>query len=286
MDLVALSLVLAAAVVHATWNYLAKRVAGGRLFIWSYSAVTAILYLPLVAWLLAGGGMRWAPWVVAAILVSGLLHLGYAICLQTGYRKADLSVVYPVARGTGPALSVAGAILLLGEPFSAVTLGGASLVVAGVLLIGLAPRTAARGSMAAGIAWGAFTGLAIAAYTLVDGYSVRILGVSPIVLDYFGNLVRLAALTPTAMGRRRELAASWRAERAKILAVGALVPVSYVLVLYAMTRAPVSVVAPAREVSMMVGVLFGWWLLREPDPGRRLLGAAAIACGVALLATT
>jgi drug/metabolite transporter (DMT)-like permease len=285
VDALALALVVAAAFIHATWNLLSKRSGGGRLFIWSYSAVTAVLYLPLAVWLAARHAGSWHPLVPAAIVASGLLHLLYATCLQAGYRKADLSVVYPVARGTGPALSVLGAILLLGEPASAPTLGGTALIVSGVLVIGLAgARARARGPVWPGIRWGALTGLVIACYTVADGYTVRALALSPILLDYFGNLVRLASLTPLAVRRRAELAAEWRANRGTILAVGALVPVSYVLVLYAMTRAPVSVIAPARELSMMVGVLFGWWLLREPDVARRLAGSGLIAAGVVLLA--
>lgn len=282
MDLLALALVIAAAFVHATWNLLAKRAGGGRLFIWSYSAVTAVLYLPLVAWLLYRHTMLWTPLVLAAILASGVLHLGYSICLQTGYRKADLSVVYPVARGTGPALSVTGAIMLLGDPATVATLGGAGLIVAGVLVIGLAGARA-RGPVWPGIRWGAYTGMMIAAYTIADGYTVQVIGLSPILLDYFGNLVRLAALTPIALARREELALAWRKNAGLILGVGAIIPVSYVLVLYAMTRAPVSVIAPARELSMMVGVFFGWLILKEANVARRLVGAALITCGVGLL---
>jgi drug/metabolite transporter (DMT)-like permease len=284
VDLFALALVVAAAFVHATWNLLAKRAGGGRLFIWSYSAVTAVLYFPLVAWLVYQQTVSWSPLLLTAILVSGVLHLGYSVCLQTGYRKADLSVVYPVARGTGPTLSVIGAIILLGEPATAAVAGGAGLIVAGVLVIGLAgTRTRAHGAIWPGIRWGAFTGTMIACYTIADGYTVRVLSLSPILLDYFGNLVRLAFLTPIALARREELASGWRKNAQVILSVGALVPVSYVLVLFAMTRAPVSVIAPARELSMMVGVLFSWWILKEPNVIRRLSGAALIACGVGLL---
>jgi drug/metabolite transporter (DMT)-like permease len=283
MDFWAIILVVTAAFVHAAWNLLAKRAGGGRLFIWSYSAVTAILYLPLIAWLLYAYPVSWSPLIVAAILVSGILHLSYSICLQTGYRKADLSVVYPVARGAGPTLSVIGAIVLLGEPATPGVLAGAALIISGVLVIGLAGRRPG-GSIWPGVRWGALTGVMIASYTLADGYTVKVLALSPILLDYFGNLVRLAALTPYALANREALLADWRRSPWPIVGVGAIIPVSYVLALYAMTRAPVSVIAPARELSMMVGVLLGWWLLKEPDVGRRLAGAALIACGVVLLA--
>jgi drug/metabolite transporter (DMT)-like permease len=282
VDLLSLALVIAAAFIHATWNLLAKRAGGGWLFIWSYSAVTAVLYFPLVVWLLYQGDVQWSPLVVTAILASGLIHLGYSVCLQAGYRKADLSLVYPIARGTGPTLSVIAAIIFLGERVTVAIVGGAGLIVAGVLVIGLAGARA-HGPVWPGIRWGAFTGMMIACYTIADGYTVRFLSLSPILLDYFGNLVRLAVLSPAALVRREQLAADWQKNARLILVVGALVPVSYVLVLFAMTRAPVSVIAPARELSMMVGVLFGWWLLKEADVARRLTGAALIACGVGLL---
>lgn len=282
MDLVALALVIVAAFIHATWNLLAKRAGGGQLFVWLYSAAIAVLYFPLVAWVMFQGNAQWSALIIAAIVVSGFLHLAYAICLQTGYRKADLSVVYPIARGTGPALSVAGAILLLGEPFTGAVAGGAALIVGGVMVIGLAGNRA-HGALWPGIRWGAYTGAIIACYTVADGYTVRYLAVSPILLDYFSNLVRLVALTPSVVTHRKLVVTEWRTNARLIVAVGALAPLSYILVLYAMTRAPVSVIAPARELSMMVGVLFGWWLLKEADVARRLAGAALIACGVTLL---
>jgi drug/metabolite transporter (DMT)-like permease len=271
------------AVVHALWNILAKQGSGGPLFVWAYSAVVAVLYLPLAAWAVAVTGGRLGLLGIAAVVASGIIHIGYSLALQAGYARADLSVVYPVARGSGPLLSVTGAILLLGEPFARATALGTALVVCGVLTIGLARRRAPAAALWPGLRWGAFTGLFIAGYTLNDGAAVRLLQVSPIVIDYFGNLVRCAALTPYALRHRATLAAEWRRSRRIILGVAALMPIPYILALYAMTLAPLSVIAPARELSMMAGVVFGRWLLKEPDLGPRLAGAALIAAGVAAL---
>jgi uncharacterized membrane protein len=282
MDALSVVLVCSAALVHATWNLLAKKAAGGALFIWWYSVATAVLYLPVVLWIAATGGIALGAAVAGAIAASGLLHLGYSVSLQTGYRRADLSVVYPVARGTGPLLSVAGAILILGEPLTGAVMAGGALVVTGVLVVGTGGKVGGE-ALWRGIRWGAFTGAFIASYTLLDGAAVKLLALSPIVLDYFGNLVRLAALTPGALRDRAGLQAEWRRNARLILGCGALVPVSYVLILFAVQRAPISVIAPARELSMMVGVLFGWWLLKEQDVARRLAGAVLIAAGVAVL---
>src|ERR1041385_731413 len=196
---IALGLVLVGALIHAIWNLLAKRVSGGSLFVWAYSLVTAVLYFPLAVWALASTSSRLSAFQALIIFVSGLLHLGYSQALQAGYRRANLSVVYPVARGTGPALSVIGAAALLGEKLSYSVVAGTGLVAAGVLVTGFVQRTGTRGPVKQGLVWGAMTGAFIASYTLNDGAAVRYLGVSPILIDYFGNLVRLTMLTPIAI---------------------------------------------------------------------------------------
>jgi drug/metabolite transporter (DMT)-like permease len=283
VDLATLGLVVTAAIFHAIWNLLAKRAAAARFFIWSYSATVAVLYAPLVVWALIESRGEWTIGAVLSVFASGVLHLWYSQALQAGYRRADLSVVYPVARGTGPALSVIGAIVLVGEPARALTLIGAALVVSGVMVIGLGNARLDARTAKAGLIWGAFTGVFIASYTVNDGWAVRVLGVSPFVIDYFGNFVRMAALTPGAIRGRATLIKEWRESKWVILMVGAIIPIPFILVLFAMTMAPISVVAPAREMSMMVGVLLGWLILNERDVAKRLIGAALIAAGVAML---
>jgi multidrug transporter EmrE-like cation transporter len=111
-----LCLVVLAAFVHATWNLLSKRAAAaGPTFIFTYNLVACVAYAPWVLWLLARDKIGWSWAVAGCVLISGLIHLAYSLCLQRGYQVADLSVVYPVARGTGPMLSSIGALLLLGE---------------------------------------------------------------------------------------------------------------------------------------------------------------------------
>lgn len=136
-----------------------------------------------------------------------------------------------------------------------------------------------------GLYWGSLTGLLIAAYTVNDGYAVRVLGLAPLLFDWLSITVRAALLTPAAVMQRatvrQSIITAWR----PMLAVGLLSPLSYVLVLYAMTLAPISQVAPAREVSMLVAAFFGARLLGEGSARRRVLGAALIAAGVAALAS-
>jgi uncharacterized membrane protein len=132
--------------------------------------------------------------------------------------------------------------------------------------------------------YGLLTGAFIAGYTVVDGYAVKFMLMSPILIDYLGNLVRLALLAPWALRDRPAAAALWRQQRKYALLVGAISPVSYVMVLYAMQVAPLSHVAPAREVSMLFAALIGGHLLGEGDRLQRLFGAGCIAVGVMALA--
>ena len=186
MSAQALALVLLAGLIHAGWNILAKKVGGDARFAFFTSVWVLIVWAPLGLWLGWGAVPAWgvAEWAVVA--GSAVLHVLYFITLLRGYRAADLTVVYPLARGTGPLLSSVAAVLLLGE---AITPGGALgvlAVVLGVLLItGGARLWRARGSPQAqrlrrrGLTYGLLTGVWIAGYTVIDGYAVKLLLLSP-----------------------------------------------------------------------------------------------------------
>src|SRR3954463_11039583 len=138
MSFAPFALVILAALIHATWNLLSKRAAaGGAAFVFAYNLVACAVYAPWVAWLLARGALTWSMPVAGCILLSGLIHLAYSLCLLRGYQVADLSVVYPIARGTGPMLSFLGAVLLLGELPSAQGVLGLLAVVVGIGLIAM-----------------------------------------------------------------------------------------------------------------------------------------------------
>lgn len=233
---------------------------------------------------------RWGAPEWAFIVASAILHVVYFIVLLRGYRKADLTVVYPLARGSGPLLSSLVAITLLGEQISALGLAGIASVVVGVFLIAGGPRLwrAAHDPLhqqrlRKGMFYGLLTGVFIASYTVVDGYAVKVMLLSPILLDYVGNFVRIGLLLPAVLRDRPAARALWRRQRRHAFTVGLLSPVSYVLVLYALQTAPLSHVAPAREVSMLFAALIGGHLLGEGDRAARLLGAACIAVGVVCL---
>jgi drug/metabolite transporter (DMT)-like permease len=206
---------------------------------------------------------------------SGLLHVGYFTSLQRGYRHGDLSVVYPLARGTGPVLSVAGAIVLLGERPSAVGLLGGVLIIFAVLLLAL-------GGSRAGVGAALCTGAFIAAYTVWDAHAVGALA-QPAIVYYAGSEL-FRALIQAPLVRNEDIGAIWRRDRRAIVGVGALGGLAYILVLIALTRAPVSLVAPVRESSVVLGALLGARVLGEGDLMKRIIAASAIAAGIAALA--
>ncbi len=282
MPVSALCAVLLAALCHAVWNLEAKRAASSRQFVWLYSAVSLLVWAPAVVWALQ---QQRAPYGIAQYLAFGgtaILHLLYSLSLQAGYRAADLSLVYPIARGSGPILSFVGAALLLGERPGLPALAGLLLIVAGIVLIADLHHSLGRASLP-GLMWGMLTGACIAGYTLNDGWAVKVLGISPFLVDFTGNSFRVIVLSRRALGDRPELAREWRAYRRPVLTVATLGPLGYLLVLFAMRRAPISHVAPARELATLVGTWFGARLLGEQAAAQRLAGALCIVAGVVTL---
>jgi drug/metabolite transporter (DMT)-like permease len=283
MHPVALALVVAAAVSHAGWNLCAKRVSGGgAVFVWLYSATSAALGVPaaVITVLVFDQTPTWT-WLLAMGL-SGVLHVAYFVLLQRGYAAGDLSIVYPLARGTGPMLSVLAAVLLIGERPGVLALIGTAAVVVGILVIGgIGSSTIA---WSAGAFYGIATGALIACYTLWDAHAVTGLAVPPLVLMIGSALVEFTVLSPLAMARRAEVGRLWRAHWPTVLAVAVLSPLAYVLVLFALRLAPVSLVAPARELSIVFASLAAWLVLGEPNPARRLSGAVIVLAGVAAIA--
>jgi drug/metabolite transporter (DMT)-like permease len=291
MSLSALCLVLIAALLHATWNLVAKKAGGDSRFALLSSLMIVVLWAPVGIWAAWGEVPLWGAKEWALIFASGITHLVYFNVLLRGYAASDLTVVYPVARGTGPLISSFGALLLLDEHMSLGGVLGVFAVTGGVFLIAGGPSLWARAHdpvqrqrVMAGLGYGAATGCMIALYTLIDGYSVKVMLISPILIDYFGNLARLPFMLPSALRKPEAFMASARALWKHALVLAAISPLGYILVLYAARLAPLSHVAPAREVSMLFAALLGGRLLGEGERGTRIAGAACIAVGVVGLA--
>lgn len=278
------ALILGGAVAHAAWNLVVKRSAvSGPTFVWLTVVATTVLLLPVAIVIVLLDPPSW-PDLALAVVVAGCLHVAYFLTLQAGYRVGDVSVVYPLARGSGPLLSVLLAIPLLGENPSILGLIGAGAVVVGVIVIGLAGGRAHWASARAGVLWGLLVGGFIAAYTLWDARAVTVLALSPVLLHAGTNVIEAALLAPLAVRRWSAVRSTLRDHWREVLVVAVLSPLAYILILFALQLAPVAVVAPAREISVVFVGLAGWLLFKEPHPLPRLAGAVIVFGGIVLLA--
>jgi uncharacterized membrane protein len=291
MTFYALGLVLTAGLLHAVWNLLAKRAgSGGAPFVWLCTTLSALLYAPAAAFVVFFGGAGIG--ILGAVFVFGtaVLHIGYFLSLQKGYSVGDLSVVYPLARGTGPLLASFAAIALFGERPGPVAILGILLIGSGVSMLAWESNMdtnradpAQERAKLLGVAYGLLTGAFIAAYTLWDKQAVSGLALSPILYYWAALVVETILLWPVALRRTDEVRTAWRAYRPEALGVAVLSPLSYLLVLMALVFAPVSYVAPAREVSILIGTALGGGLLEEGDSPKRLLAAGTIVVGIVAL---
>ena len=280
---VAIGLALAAAVVHGTWNVLVK-VSGDPLTTFQRGTVLAVLIgtLPVaIAWFAIG-----RPSIsVAAIgfaVASAVFELAYLWLLSAAYGRGELSVVYPIARGSAPLLAVVIGIAVLGERLTALQLAGVALLLGGILAVTL-PQTSGRATLPA-----LMTGVAIAAYTAVDRVGVRL----TLPWVYAWMLVAVLAVLVTVtlpLAGRLHIRPEGAGERAPSLSQAALIGMfmwsGYLLVLLALYIAPLSVVAPVREVAVVAVAVWGVWKLRERrSAALKIAGASATLVGVALLA--
>ena len=285
MSLFAFALVLLSALCHATWNLLAKGVPSGAPFIWLFGVASLVVYAPFALWLIATQPTQLGWLQLLAIVGSSLLHLGYFLSLQRGYRVGDLSLVYPLARGTGPLLSVVAAIILLGERPTGWALAGGLLIVLSIFIFtGGASLFRKNTGTGQALRFGLLTGLFIASYTLLDKFGVTTLATAPLLYNWLGNAGLVALLTPLASRRRLEVKAMWRTHKRAVLGVAILSPLAYILVLSALVFTPVSYVAPAREMSILIAAILGASVLKEGAVKRRLVAASLMAVGVVILA--
>jgi drug/metabolite transporter (DMT)-like permease len=287
----AVLLVLLGALIHALWNIVAKHAHGDARFTFFSSAIMAVVWAPLALWLGWTIVPTWGAKEWLLIAASGFIHWVYFVCLLTGYRKSDLTIVYPLARGSGPLLSSMVAVLVFGEQLSALGALGIAGVVVGVFLVAGGPALfkaahdpARRARVKAGVLWGLLTGALIACYTVLDAYTVKIVALSPILFDFWCNILRLPYAAVPALRDMPEAKRLWKLQWKHAAVVAVFSPIAYVCVLYAILIAPVSHVAPAREVSMLFAALIGGHLLGESDRGLRIAGAVAMAAGVIALA--
>jgi drug/metabolite transporter (DMT)-like permease len=284
---IAIVLALVAAAMHGTWNVIVKVSGDPTDTLTRATAAAALLMTPpaFVAWLIAGRpGLSIEAAGLAAL--SALLELAYIFLLSAAYRRGEVSVVYPIARGSAPLLAVLIGLGFLGERLAAPQLIGVGLLLAGILAVTL-PQTSGRATLPA-----LLTGVAIAAYTAVDRVGVRL--AAPWLYGWLLLSLMASGLMVTQSVRARLARATVKPGREtppppvtwrQAVVVGLFMWVAYLLVLVALSIAPLSVVAPVRETAVVAVAVWGVWRLREREAAAlKLSGAMATLVGVALLA--
>jgi drug/metabolite transporter (DMT)-like permease len=286
----AIGLALVAAALHGTWNVLLKISGNPIVTLQRATTAAALVLTPLVAvaWLVFGRP-SFPPAAMALCAVSAALELAYAWLLSTAYRRGELSVVYPIARGSAPLLAVIAGLALLGERLAPAQLAGVALLLLGILAVTL-PQTSGRATGPA-----LLTGVAIATYTAIDRVGVRLttpwlygwllvtlLAVGLVASVWIVSRAGAAeAADPPAVGPGEPRPATWRGA----LVIGVFMWSGYFLVLWALSLAPLSVIAPVRETAVVAVAVWGVWRLRERRAwALKLAGALATLIGVALLA--
>jgi len=284
MTLLALLIVLTSAFLHAFWNLLLKRANSGLTLMWLIFLSMVIVYVPVAAYIYIANQPVIGSRELVAMAGNGVLQLTYFLLLNQSYRFGDLSVVYPLARGSGPLLVTIYAVTVIGEKPSPLAVGGAVLIAVGVLVLGFNPKALRVPGAAKGVMFALLTGATIATYTLWDRYAVHDLKINPFLYLWVGAVVQWVVITPFVLRRGAAIGAEWRARWKYAVSIGAISIGAYALILFALTFSPVSYIAPAREISVLVGSLMGSRVLAEEFTPRRIIAAAAMVIGMIGLA--
>jgi drug/metabolite transporter (DMT)-like permease len=287
MPLLAIVLILLSSLLHALWNMLLKRSQDKLAFTALSLTVSVAAYLPLFLYEFRRSSLPPLGW--ACIAGTGIAYFGYFTFLADAYKKGDLSLVYPIARGAGPGFAfIGGAFFLSERPNLAGTLGVAAVIL-GVAALHFQGERHAAGRRALPSTIAALeVALMISVYSLIDKAAVGRLHINPPVYIYLTYSMAAVLVGTWTLLRRgpASLRAEWKINAATCCAVGVLNLFTYLLVLYAMSlpRTPIGYVAPLRSVSVLFGVLLGAGALGESGLRHRLLGAAIMISGIVLIA--
>jgi len=279
----AVAMALVAAVFHGTWNVLVK-VSGDPITTFRRATAMAavVATVSLVPLWLVFGRPSLSLAALGLCVLSSVLETAYLWLLSTAYRHGDLSTVYPIARGSAPLLSVFVGLVVLGERLSLPQLAGVALLLIGILAVTIS-QARGRATLPA-----LMTGVAIATYSSVDRIGVRL--ATPwlyawLLFTLMAILLPLSVRLATAMNLYRPAAAVQQPTWRQALVIGAFFWAGYFLVLWALSLAPLAVVAPVREIAIVAVAVWGVWRLHERDRAAvKLSGAVATLAGVALLA--
>jgi|SRR5579859_8143511 len=278
----ALGLLLLAAVLHAGWNLFVKRAGEKQIFMWWAMVVGSVCFTPVLA-LSAPLPARVWPYVLG----SAVAEAAYIITLTLAYKLGDFSLVYPLARGTAPALLAVWAALFLGERPSPAGLVGLGILLLGLIVVGSgvwwSQRKAATVTKTA-IGVTLLVACCISIYTVIDGAAVLFADPTPYTVVALGSSAVLAAPLVLARYGHSALRVEWRANWPRIVLVGLLMMVTFMLVLHAYAIARVNYAGAIREISVVFGALAGWLWLGEGFGLLRTMGALLIFSGILVIA--
>lgn len=276
--------VLCGALLHAGWNALIKSGGDKQLDTALIHSLGFFVALPLLLW--AGLPDR-AAWPYIA--TSTAIHLGYYIALAGAYRHGDLGLTYPLMRGSAPLLVALGSAVFIGERLSPWAWFGVGVICLGVVTLGLSRSALQAGdehSRKKALRFALANAAIIALYTVIDGIGVRASGDAPayVAALFLFDGIPYLLLVLWQRGSERRAALRYMAGRWKIASAGTVASLgSYGIALWAMTQAPVALVAALRETSVLFAALIGTLLLREPFGWQRAAGTLVILLGVMTL---
>jgi drug/metabolite transporter (DMT)-like permease len=278
MDLIVFIAVLAAAACHAGWNALLKLNLEPAVATALVAVASGLVVVPLVPFTGVPDAAAW-PYVVASVVI----HIGYYLTLAEAYRHGDLGQIYPIARGTAPLMTAILATALLGETMGSFGWAGVIVLAAGILLLAVRGGRRARRLDARSVRFALLNSAIITAYTLVDGNGVRAAGSAA---AYAVWLFLLSAAAMSLYGAWRvgpSLARHFAANWGIALGGAALSTAAYGIALWAMTVAPIALVAALRETSVLFATLLSTLLLREPWLAARVVATLMVLAGALLL---
>ncbi|MFC4101289.1 EamA family transporter [Paenibacillus xanthanilyticus] len=277
--LIAILLVLSSGLAHAVWNLFTKRSQNKQVFLWLIHIASAVMLLPFFVIELSSASIPAEGWLFIAL--SALFQIGYGLLLPQTYRFGDMSQMYPIMRGTGALFVPILSVWIYRESLSVPGWLGVGCIVAGLFAIsGVARLRPMNGPESRKLLLALAVGCCITGYVMTDKMVLNWL--SPVALIELGNLAYVLALLPAVL-KSRGIRREWKANRSTILLGTMFSPGSYLLFLLAMTLAPLSYLAPIREIGTVFGTIFGIYWLKESAGRSRVAMSAVITAGILVI---
>ncbi len=276
----AIALLFFSAILHTTWNLLLKQSDDKYISTWWAVFAGSVIFLPLLFFTGLPARETWT-----LLIASVVVEVVYYGLLSYAYNDSDFSLVYPLARGTAPALIALWSILFLGETPTSGGFTGLIIVILGLIIVGSSGLFySQKKPHLKGIVLALVIALLISIYSVIDGAAVKMTAAFPYAILVF--FLAPAITSPLVMKRYgwRRLHSSWNVNRRRLFAIGLLTVFAYLLALAAYSIAPVSYSGAIREVSVVLGAFAGWKILGETMGKQRLLGSVVLFIGILVIA--